>query len=167
MEVEPGRSTRPGRIGPHLAAARLERGLSQSELAARCGPLSQAQISYFELDRRKPTLDQLIRIAGALGVSLHRLVTGADRPGDGLRDVAIELRNLGLVDLWVEDPIVPGTFRRPEEVVALAHEVQADLIVVGAHSYGPLERFFHGSVSDRVAHRAPGAVLVVHLPPGA
>jgi nucleotide-binding universal stress UspA family protein len=54
-----------------------------------------------------------------------------------------------------------------EEVVALAHEVQADLIVVGAHSYGPLERFFHGSVSDRVAHRAPGAVLVVHLPPGA
>jgi hypothetical protein len=62
----------------------------------------------------------LVRIAGALDVSLHRLVAGADRPGDGLHDVAIELRNLGLVDLWVEDPIVPGAFRRPEEVVARA-----------------------------------------------
>ncbi len=120
VDVEPDRSTRPGRIGPQLAAARLERGLSQSELAARCGLLSQAQISYFELDRRKPTLDQLVCIAGVLDVSLHRLVAGADRPGDGLRDVAIELRNLGLVDLWVEDPIVPGAFRRPEEVVARA-----------------------------------------------
>jgi len=52
-----------------------------------------------------------------------------------------------------------------EELVAFAHEVQADLIVVGAHAYGTLERVLHGSVSDRVAHRAPSPVMVVHLPP--
>ncbi len=119
MAVDPDRSTRSVRIGPHLAAARLDRGLSQAALAARCG-LSQAQVSYFELDRRKPTLDQMVRMAGALDVSLHRLVAGTDRPGDDLRDLAVELRNLGLVDLWVGDPIVPGAFRRPEEVAARA-----------------------------------------------
>lgn len=119
MVFERDRAAQSGEIGSHLAAARLQRGLSQSELAARCG-LSQAQISYFELNRRRPSLDQLLGIAGALGVSLQRLVMGTDRPGDGLRDIAIELRHLGLVDLWVEAPIVPGAFRRPEEVVARA-----------------------------------------------
>lgn len=119
MDVERGSWTWSGRTGPHLAAARLERSLSQSELAARCG-LSQAQISYIELDRRRPTLDQLVRLAGALDVPLHRLIAGADRPGDDLRDMAVELRALGLVDLWVEAPVVPGAFRRAEEVVARA-----------------------------------------------
>src|SRR5262249_5959764 len=113
------RSTQLEHLGSHLTAARLQRGLSQAELAARCG-LSQAQISYFELGRRRPTLDQLVRIARSLDVSLERLVTGADRPGEGLRDIAIELRHLGLVDLWVADPIVPGAFRRAEEVIARA-----------------------------------------------
>ncbi len=106
-------------LGSHLAAARLQRGLSQTELAARCA-LSQAQVSYFELGQRRPTLDQLVRIARALDVSLEKLVAGSDRPGDGLRDIAIELRNLGLTDLWVEDPVVPGAFRRSEEVIARA-----------------------------------------------
>jgi transcriptional regulator with XRE-family HTH domain len=106
-------------LGSYLTAARRQRGLSQAELAARCD-LSQAQISYFELGRRRPTLDQLVRIAKALDVSLAKLVAGSSRPGDGLRDIAIELRDLGLVDLWVDDPVVPGAFRRPEEVIARA-----------------------------------------------
>ncbi|MDQ2623044.1 MAG: helix-turn-helix domain-containing protein [Actinomycetota bacterium] len=119
MDFERDPLAQSGEIGSHLAGARLQRGLSQAELAARCG-LSQAQISYFELDRRRPALDQLLRVAEALGVSLQRLITGADRPGVGLRDIAIELRHLGLVDLWVESPIVPGAFRRPEELLARA-----------------------------------------------
>lgn len=119
MDLQGDRSTRRVVIGPHLAKARLERGLSQADLATRCG-LSQAQVSYFELDRRRPTIDQLVRLAGALDVSLHRLIVGPDRPGGDLRDIAVELRRLGLVDLWVADAIVPGAFRRPEEVIALA-----------------------------------------------
>ena len=113
------RSTELEHLGSHLTAARLQRGLNQAELAARCG-LSQAQVSYFELGRRQPTLDQLVRIARSLDVSIERLVAGSDRPGDGLRDIAIELRHLGLVDLWVADTAVPGAFRRPEEVIARA-----------------------------------------------
>jgi transcriptional regulator with XRE-family HTH domain len=113
------RSTGLQHLGSHLTDARLQRGLSQAELAARCA-LSQAQISYFELGRRRPTLDQLVRIAKSLDVSIGRLVAGADRPGDGSRDMAIELRHLGVVDLWVEDAVVPGAFRRAEEIIARA-----------------------------------------------
>jgi transcriptional regulator with XRE-family HTH domain len=108
-----------GDLGSHLGRARLERRLSQAELAARCA-LSQAQISYFELGQRRPTLDQLVRIAKALDYSIEGLIAGANRPGTELRHMALELRSLGISDLWVKDAVVPGAFRRPEELVALA-----------------------------------------------
>ena len=95
------------------------RGLSQAELAARCA-LSQTQISYFEVGQRRPTLNQILRIASALDVSIQRLMTGSDRPGIRLSDIAIELRHLGIADLWVKDAVVPGAFRPAEEVIALA-----------------------------------------------
>jgi transcriptional regulator with XRE-family HTH domain len=105
-------------LGLHLATARLERGLSQLELANRCR-LAQTQISYFESARRRPTLDQLLRITKALDVSLQNLISGSDRPGTELSDLAVELRRLGIADLWVKDARVPGAFRRAEEVIAL------------------------------------------------
>jgi hypothetical protein len=55
-----------------------------------------------------------------LDLPLQRFLSGGDRPGSGVRELAIELRNLGLIDLWIEAPIVPGALRRPEEVVAVA-----------------------------------------------
>jgi transcriptional regulator with XRE-family HTH domain len=106
-------------LGSLLSVARLERGLSQAELGARCA-LSQAQISYFEVGQRRPTLDQFLRIAKALEVPIQKLISGSDRPGTELRDIAIELRHLGIADLWVKDVVVPGGFRRAEEVIALA-----------------------------------------------
>ncbi len=106
-------------LGPSLILTRHERGLSQAELATRCG-LSQAQVSYFEVGQRRPALDQLLRIARALGCSAQKLLSGSDRPGSRLSDIAVELRHLGLVDLWVREPIVPGAFRASEEVIALA-----------------------------------------------
>jgi transcriptional regulator with XRE-family HTH domain len=106
-------------LGSHLSRARLERGWSQAELAARCA-LSQAQISYFELGHRRPTLDQFLRIAKALDSSIEGLLGGSNRPGIEPRHLAVELRSLGLADLWVKDAIVPGSFRRPEELLAIA-----------------------------------------------
>jgi transcriptional regulator with XRE-family HTH domain len=100
-------------LGAHLTLARLERGLSQGRLAGEC-KLAQAQVSLFESGRRLPSLDQLVRLARALDVPLQRLLTGADRPGVGLKDLAVELRSLGAVDLWVAEAA------RPEEVIALA-----------------------------------------------
>ncbi len=108
-----------GEVAPRLAAARGERGLSQAELAER-SHLKRQQINYFETGARTPRLGQLLQIARALDLPLQRFLSGSDRPGRGVRDIAIELRSLGLVDLWVEAPAVPGAFRRPEEVVALA-----------------------------------------------
>lgn len=106
-------------IAENLTALRLKHGLSQGALAQRCG-LKRQQINYFETGARTPSIEQLLRIAQALDVSLHRLLTGEDRPGVTIRDIALELRALGLVDLWVEDPVVPGAFRHPEEVIVLA-----------------------------------------------
>jgi transcriptional regulator with XRE-family HTH domain len=82
--------------------------------------LSQTQVSLFEAGRRLPSLDQFVRLARALDVPLQRMLTGADRPGDVVRDYAVELRRLGAADLWVADALVPGAARRPEEVIALA-----------------------------------------------
>src|SRR5262245_44648159 len=106
-------------IAQRLAAVRLERGLTQAELAGRCR-LKRQQITYFESGVRIPGLNHLLRIARSLDLPLQRFLSGGDRPGNEIRDIAIELRNLGLIDLWVEAPAVPGAFRRPEEVVALA-----------------------------------------------
>jgi transcriptional regulator with XRE-family HTH domain len=106
-------------LGAHLAGARSGSGLSQAALAAKCG-LAQQQISYFESGIRTPTLEQSLRIARALDVPIQHLLTGADRPGIGLEGLSMELRRLGIVDLWVRDASVPGSFRRPEEVISLA-----------------------------------------------
>lgn len=119
--MEPGWRELPElqKLGVNLLATRLELGFSQGKLARACG-LSQAQVSLFETGRRIPSLDRFIRLARALDVPLQRLLTGADRPGTGPKDLAVELRRLGAVDLWMTDALVPGSARRPEEVLALA-----------------------------------------------
>ena len=119
VKMRAAKSPELSNLAELLTAARQETGLSQIELAVRCG-LSQAQISYFEVGQRQPSLDQLLRIARTLGSPVQKLLTGADRPGIELRDLVLELRSLGLVDLWVNSPIVPGAFRSPEEVISLA-----------------------------------------------
>lgn len=88
-------------------------------MAKRSG-LKRQQINYFESGARVPSLAQLLRIARTLDLPLQWFLSGGARPGEGVRDLAIELRHLGLVDLWVEGPRVPGAFRRPEEIAALA-----------------------------------------------
>lgn len=52
-----------------------------------------------------------------------------------------------------------------EEIVGAATETCCDIIVVGSHGHGTLERFLLGSVSDRVFEYAPCSVLIVK--PGA
>jgi transcriptional regulator with XRE-family HTH domain len=102
-----------------LTAARLEKGLTQAALADRCR-LTKQHISYFEQGQRLPSLDQLLRLARALEVPLQRFLSGSNRPGTELSDIALELRALGLLDLWVDGSRVPGAFRCPEEITALS-----------------------------------------------
>ena len=119
MNLDRGEPIELRDLGSHLSDVRLGRGLSQAELATRCG-LSQAQISYFELGQRRPALDQLLRIAKALDCSIERLLGGSDRPGTERRHLAVELRSLGIADLWIGDAVVPGAFRRAEELIPMA-----------------------------------------------
>lgn len=51
--------------------------------------------------------------------------------------------------------------RPPEEIVALAEELDADLIVIGSRGLGPVKRLVTGSVSEGVAAHAPCPVLVM------
>lgn len=46
-------------------------------------------------------------------------------------------------------------------ILAVADEVDADLVVVGARGLGTVERFLRGSVSTKVAHHSHCDVLIV------
>ena len=48
-----------------------------------------------------------------------------------------------------------------DTIVAAAEEWGADLVILGSHGYGPLRRFFLGSVSSYVANNAPCSVEIV------
>ena len=48
-----------------------------------------------------------------------------------------------------------------EAILDEAERWGADLIIVGSHGYGPLRRFFLGSVSLTVAMNAPCSVMIV------
>jgi transcriptional regulator with XRE-family HTH domain len=109
----------PEELGQQLGRLRHRRGLSQAELAHLC-ELKRQQIQYFETGSRTPSLDQLLRIARALDTSVQWFLSGSNRPGSTVQNIAIELRSLGLIDLWVKAAEVPGAFRRAEEVIALA-----------------------------------------------
>ncbi len=52
-----------------------------------------------------------------------------------------------------------------DAIVTEAERFGADVVVVGSHGYGPIRRFFLGSVSLFVAHHAPCSVLIVRQPP--
>jgi nucleotide-binding universal stress UspA family protein len=53
-----------------------------------------------------------------------------------------------------------------QEIVALARDERADLIVIGAHGRAGMSRMLLGSVTDRVVRLAPCPVLTVREPGG-
>jgi transcriptional regulator with XRE-family HTH domain len=67
-------SAAPSTIFPsRLKAARELRGLNQDQLAERSG-LQPSAVSHFETGGRKPSFDNLKRLADALGVSTDYLL---------------------------------------------------------------------------------------------
>lgn len=103
----------------HFQQARHWRGLTQKQLAERCG-LHPSILSRIESGTRDATLREAVQLAEALHVPLEWFLTGNDRPGTSLPDIAAELWHLGIVDLVVPHARVPGTYRPQEEVLALA-----------------------------------------------
>lgn len=67
-------SSRPSEVFPrHLREAREKRGLSQGDLARRTG-LKASAISHFETGTRKPSFDNLRRLADALEITTDYLL---------------------------------------------------------------------------------------------
>jgi len=65
-----------------------------------------------------------------------------------------------LSELGIDAKTVDGLGDPGRMIVKVAEANDADLIVVGSHTAGALERFFVGSVSDSVKHHAACDVLV-------
>lgn len=63
------------RFAQNLVAARRASGLTQEELADRCG-LYRTEISLLERAGREPRLGTLVKLASALGVSVESMVAG-------------------------------------------------------------------------------------------
>lgn len=65
--------------------------------------------------------------------------------------------------LTVKSKLLEGSTK--DAIVAEAEQLAVDLVVVGSHGYGPLRRFFLGSVSQYIANNAPCSVLIVRCRP--
>src|SRR4051812_48055178 len=102
-------------LAENIRRERVRRGLTQQQVAARCG-LYQSDISRIERGERPLSLDDVLRLAAFFGLPLQWFVTGDARPGPSPADLAQELRALGLVDLIVAGERVVGAFRPSEEV---------------------------------------------------
>ena len=64
----------------NLADIRIKKGMTQTELAEACG-VTQKTISALEVNRRNPSYELLIRLAGALAVTVDELIGTEDDNG--------------------------------------------------------------------------------------
>src|SRR5437763_16019644 len=81
-------------IGQRLRRLRLERGLSQRELASP--GVSYAYISRIEGGQRQPSLRAIRKLARALGVSAQYLETGSTTTTDEDREIRLSEAELRL-----------------------------------------------------------------------
>ena len=93
--MQPDRSPAAGEtIGERLKRLRLDRGLSQRELAAP--GVSYAYISRIEAGTRQPSVKALRRLAAKLGVSADYLETGSDLDEAAARELRLSTLELSV-----------------------------------------------------------------------
>jgi nucleotide-binding universal stress UspA family protein len=85
--------------------------------------------------------------------------------GDDERVAAEEVVRRARERLEGNDVVVRSTARLGEPadaLLAVAEELDADLLVVGNRGMSGVRRYLLGNVADRVAHHAPCSVYIVH-----
>ncbi|MFL6260382.1 MAG: helix-turn-helix domain-containing protein [Thermoanaerobaculia bacterium] len=99
-------------LGRRIVELRNRRGWNQKELARRAR-LRPARLSTLESGAKRPNVEELARLAEALGVSLDELWSGSPHPARAER-----------LDLWrsLED------FASPEELAGLGRLLQVLLV---------------------------------------
>ena len=92
---------------------------------------------------------------------------GGNPPGmQNLLERDLREKITGVLGANIVSVIVRGSWARAEtELVDMAMDAQADLIVVGTHQWHGLSRLRHGSVSRGLLHHAPMSVACVPTPP--
>jgi len=85
----------------------------------------------------------------------------ADEPDAKWQQEALAEAKALLAQSGIEARGAAPVGREADEIVRLAKESGADLIVLGARGLNPLKRLVLGSVSTNVLHHAPCDVLVV------
>ena len=75
-------------LGKRVKSIRTQLGLSQEELAFRCG-MHASHIGFLERGQRNPSLDTLERISLGLGVSLSELFDFENEPQVQTQDETI------------------------------------------------------------------------------
>jgi len=70
------------KVGGRICAERKAQNLSQADLERRCG-LARCRISWLEHGRAVPTLETLERIADALEIPVHQLLSNGDERTQG------------------------------------------------------------------------------------
>ena len=80
-------------VGVRIKAFRMQKGLTQSDLAQLAGYETFQAIALIEKGERGITLDKLELIASGLGVSMEELLPTAAGKSPALADVLIKLRS--------------------------------------------------------------------------
>lgn len=90
---------------------------------------------------------------------------------DRVREVYATARTWGadMLERWANDARARGLAVRTalrtgvphDEIVALATDERADMVVIGTHGRGGVDRALLGSVADRVVRLAPCPVLTI------
>lgn len=111
-------------IGPVLAAIRAAAGITQQELADRTG-VAGAQISTYEVSKRVPDLDTVVRLLSGLGHRIVILPTGhaiGQQQRQAVIDAAVRLANTDSVPIFemvkdVEQAVqaLPGPANNPAD----------------------------------------------------
>jgi nucleotide-binding universal stress UspA family protein len=112
-----------------------------------------------------PAMEDLVRtqLLPRFGLSYRSARALADRQKGQIEKhldvLAARLTDAGeevVVEIWHGDPALA--------LIQGAEEAQADLVVVGSHGHSAVERFFIGSVSEKVLRHAHCSVLIVKPP---
>ena len=94
-------------IGRRIAEHRLQKGLSQAQLALAIGKDSPTAISYFESGSRKVSIDDLIKIAKVFDKTLNDFLPQTANEKTGSKEFAIKLRsNYNKLDKETEKSIL-------------------------------------------------------------
>jgi transcriptional regulator with XRE-family HTH domain len=110
-------------FGERLKEARTDRKLSQATLGSRVG-VSYVTINHYEQNKTAPSIDKLVAIANALGVTLDWLCGKEDG------SIKIVYNNNWILDLLIshDSDLADITFKGPKMLLTWKNEKLKDAI---------------------------------------